>query len=407
MMGNSRPSLRVVTLLENNPYPADARVRPHMEALAAAGYQVTVMALHRRGQPWQEIVNRVRVYRFPLPRGTRAINYGLEFLCATLVMTLLTLWVWLRHGLDVLHIYNPPDCLFVAALLPRLAGKTVIYDVRDLAPEFYLAKFEPGSSLLYKLLVRLERVSSRLADHVVTVNESYRRIIMDRHQVPAENISVVRQGPDVAQIHPVEPDFVLRQRADIIIAYLGTMSNIDGIDHLFRALHHLDQQFGHKDWLCALIGPTPDEPEALEALATELGIGDRTWFTGYMPNEQWVRVVSTADIGVEPGPFNSLNNISTCNKLMDYMALGLPSVAYDLHEHRVTAGEAALYARPNDEMDMARQFAVLIENPALRSQLGTIGRKRIQDHLAWDHQKKHLLTVYAGLTHGSSACQAD
>ena len=218
--------------------------------------------------------------------------------------------------------------------------------------------------------------------------------------------SIVRQGPDPTKIHPVEPDFVLRQRADIIIAYLGTISNIDGIDHLFRALHHLDQQFGHKDWLCVLIGPA-DDPEAFQAMATELGIVDRVWFTGYMPNEQWVRVVSTADIGVEPEPFNSLTDISTCNKLMDYMALGLPSVAYDLHENRVTAAEAALYARPNDEMDMARQFAALIENPALRSQLGTIGRKRIEDHLAWHHQKENLLTVYVGLTNGGSTRQAN
>jgi glycosyltransferase involved in cell wall biosynthesis len=404
-MGNSRPSLRVVTLLENNPYPADARVRPHMEALVAAGCHVTVIALHRRGQPWQEIVNGVRVYRFPLPRGTNATAYALEFLCATILSTMLTLWVWLCYGLDVLHIYNPPDCLFVAALLPRLADKTIVYDVRDLAPELYQAKFEGGSSLLHKLLVRLESISCRLVDHIVTVNESYRRIIMERHQVPAKKISIVRQGPDPAQIHPVETDLVLRQRADIIIAYLGTISNIDGIDHLFRALHHLDQQFGHKDWLCVLIGPA-DESKTYQALATELGISDRTWFTGYMPNEQWIRVVSTADIGVEPEPFNSLTDISTCNKLMDYMALGLPSVAYDLHENHVTAGEAALYARPNDELDMARQFAVLIENPSLRSQLGMIGRKRIEDHLAWEHQKEHLLTLYATLTHGNPACQA-
>lgn len=398
-MDDSRPSVRVVTLLENNPYPADARVRPHMEALAAAGYHVTVIALHRRGQPWREMVNRVRVYRFPLPRGTSAAAYALEFLCATLAMTLLTFWVWLRHGLDVLHVYNPPDCLFVAALLPRLAGKTVIYDLRDLSPELYLAKFEHGGSFLYKLLVRLEGVSCRLADRIVTVNESYRQVIMDRHQVRAEKVSIVRQGPDPAQIQPAEPDLALRQRADIIIAYLGTISNIDGIDHLFRALHHLDHHFGHKDWLCVLVGPS-DDPKEFQALAGELGIDDRTWFTGYMPNEQWIRVVSTAHIGVEPEPLNSLTDISTCNKLMDYMALGLPSVAYDLHENHVTAGEAALYAQPNDEMDMARQFAALIENPALRSRLGAIGRKRIEDHLAWEHQKERLLGVYAGLAHG-------
>jgi len=229
---------------------------------------------------------------------------------------------------------------------------------------------------------------------------------MDRHQVPVEKISIVRQGPNHTEIRPVKPDSGLRQRADIIFAYLGTISDVDGIDHLFRALHHLDQEFGHKDWLCVLVGPA-DGAEEYQVLAAELGISDRTWFTGYMPNEQWVKVVSTADIGVEPEPFNSLTDISTCNKLMDYMALGLPSVVYDLHENRITAGEAALYARPNDEMDMARQFAALIENPSLRSQLGRIGRKRVENHLAWKHQKNFLLNLYASITHDSWAFDID
>lgn len=174
------------------------------------------------------------------------------------------------------------------------------------------------------------------------------------------------------------------------------MAGQDGIDHLLSALLYLDQNFGYKDWHCVLIGPAEDQ-QALEAQAVQLGVSDRTWFHGYMPIEQWLPILSAADICVEPCPANPLNNISTMNKIMDYMALSKPTVAYDLPEHRFTAGEAALYAAPNDQIDLARQIARLIEDIALRSQLGAIGRQRMEKLFAWQYQKERLLTVYVNL----------
>jgi glycosyltransferase involved in cell wall biosynthesis len=366
---------------------------------------MTVICPRRQGESWHESINGVRIYRFPVPAGgTTVVSYLAEFFSATLVITLLILWVWVRHGLDVLLMYNPPDSLFIAGLLPKLTGKTIVYDFRDLAPELYESKFESVNSVLYRLLLWLERCSCCLANHVTVVNESYRRIVMERDRVPPEQVSVIRQGPDLNRVRLTAPESDLRARAKTIIAYLGQMAKQDGIDHLLRALHHLDRRFGHKDWFCVLIGQA-DEPRALEELAAELGIGDRTWFTGYMPSEQWVPILSTADICVEPCPANPLNNISTMNKLMDYMALAKPIVAYDLTEHRVTADESALYAQSDDEVDMARQFARLIEEPELRTRLGAIGCERVKQHLAWHHQRKRLLNVYNDLTQWGDACQ--
>lgn len=397
MSKRGRPP-RVVLVMENNPYHTDVRVRPQAGALAAAGYQTAVICPHRQGQPWRESFDGVQVYRFPNPAvGTGVFSYVIEFLLATLMITLLTLWVWLRDGLDVLLLYNPPDTLFVAGLLPRLAGKTVVYDLRDLAPELYGSKFENASSVLLRLLIWLERCTCRVANHVTVVNESYRQIVMERDGVPPEQVTVIRQGPDLNRVRLTAPITELRGRAKTIIAYLGSMAKQDGIDHLLRALHQLDQRFGQKDWLCVLVGPV-EEPQDLDELGAELGVGDRTWFTGYLPSEQWVPILSTADICVEPCPANPVNNVSTMNKLMDYMALGKPVVAYDLTEHRVTAGEAALYAQPNDEVDLARKLAQLIEQPELRTRLSTIGRERIEQRLAWKHQRKRLLTLYNDLT---------
>jgi glycosyltransferase involved in cell wall biosynthesis len=365
-----------------------------MEALSEAGYQVTVICPRSKGEAGYEVVNNVRVYRFFIPFiGTRSINYICEFFYSTIVLSILAIWVWLRHGLDVMHIYNPPDCLFVAALLPKLAGKTILYDLRDLAPELYLSKFKTGPRAFYSILIWLERLSCRIADHIVVVNESYRQIVLERDRIPAARVSVVRQGPDLNRFKLGQIDLELRNRAKIIITYLGQISSQDGVDHLLRALYYLDQRFGYKDWLCVIIGRA-DDPEELEKLACKLGISDRTWLTGWLPSEKWIPILSTADIGVEPAPENPLNNVSTMNKLMDYMASGKPSVAYDLPEHHVTAGGSALYAIPDDEIDMARQIATLIEDPGLRARMGVIGRQRVEQGLAWSYQKEHLLALY-------------
>lgn len=399
-MANSRPALRIITLLENNPYPRDVRVRPHMEALAGAGYQATVICPRDQGQKWTELINGVRVYRFPpLPAGGRAALYFVEFSWATLVMTILTLWIWMRHGLDVLHIYNPPETLFVAGLLPKLMGKTIVYDLRDISPEVYQSKFEHSSKILFALLVWMEGMMCRMADRIIAVNESYCNRLVARHDLAPGRISVVRQAPDLKQVHPTDPDLALRSRAGTIIAYMGSMAVQDGIDHLLAALSHLRRQFNREDWLCALVGPAEDQ-QGLEALAARLGVSDRTWFSrGFMPLEQWLPILSAADICVEPCPANPVNNISTMNKIMDYMALGKPTVAYDLHEHRVTAGEAALYALPNDKVDFARQIVRLMDDEALCSRLGAIGRRRMEQQFAWPYQKQRLLDVYANLGH--------
>ncbi len=370
-----------------------------MEALASAGYQVAVICPRASGECWREAVEGVRVYRFPtLVAGTHAASFIKEFLWATLVMTFLMLWVWMRDGMDVLHIYNPPESLFIAGLLPKLAGKSIVYDLRDIAPELYQSKFEHSSALLYRLLIWMERIMCRLADHVIVVNESYRRVVMERDRVTAERVSIVRQGPDLDQVKLVDPDPELRARAGTIIAFLGRMARQDGVDHLLAALHYLDQHFDRKDWLCALVGPVEDG-QPLEALAADLGVSDRTWFSpGFLPIEEWLPILSSADICVEPCPASPLNNISTMNKIMDYMALSKPTVAYDLAEHRATAGEAALYAKPNDQMDLARQIARLMDDAGLRARLGATGRERMEQLFAWQYQKQRLLAAYAGLT---------
>jgi len=395
-MSNSKRSLRVITLLENNPYPLDYSAHPQMETLAAAGYDVTVICPRGGDQVSRETINGVHVYRFRMPYfGTKPIGYMLEFMYASVIMAILTLLVWARSGLDILHIYNPPDTLFGAGILPKLLGKRIIYHIRDLSPEVYKSKYTSVSPALNRVLIWLEKISCVLADHVIVVNESYRQIILGRHKLPIQRVTIVRHGPVLDSNYVAQPDTDLAGRAKVIFAYLGNMAKQDGVDHLLRALHHLDLTFGYQDWFCVLIGRA-DDLQGLQKMANDLGIGNRTWFTGFIPEDKMLSYLSTAHICVDPDPSNPLNDVSTLCKLMDYMALGKPSVAYGLREHQVTAGEAALYAQPNDEVDMARQFVRLINDPGLRISLGEIGRQRIAKQLAWSFRRKIYLLYMAG-----------
>lgn len=396
-MADSERRLRVVTLVENTSYIPSARVRPHAEALAAAGYQVTVISPRAPHEPARETVNGVTLYRFPMPiKGTGALTHLVEFALSTIAGVVLTLWVWARRGLDVLHIYAPPDSIMCAGLLPRLAGRAVVYDLRDLSPELYRSHFGRTSPLLHRLLLLMERACCQLAQEVIVVNESYRRVVMERDGVSPERVSVVRYGPDLEAVYPTAEELDIRAGAQTVIGYLGKMARQDGVDHLLRALGHLDATLGYRDWRCVLVG-SADDLEGLKEQAAELGIADRVLFTGFLPRERWIRVLSTADICAEPAPANPLNDVSTMIKLMDYMSLAKPTVAFDLPESRVTAGEAALYARPNDELHFARQIARLIDDPELRARLGSTGRERMEQGLAWPYQRARLLALYARL----------
>jgi glycosyltransferase involved in cell wall biosynthesis len=196
-----------------------------------------------------------------------------------MILTIMTLWIWLRQGMDILHVYNPPDTLFVCSILPRLAGKTIIYHLRDLGPELYLAKFNRPQKLIVKTLSLLEGISCRLANHIIVVNGSYQEKIMERQKIYPEQITIIRQGPDLDRIQLVDPILEVRFRAKTIIAFIGYMAKQDGIDHLLKSLYYLDRCFEYHEWLCLLIGSS-ETPHEIEAMAEELGIRDRIWLTG-------------------------------------------------------------------------------------------------------------------------------
>jgi glycosyltransferase involved in cell wall biosynthesis len=369
-------------------------VRREAQTLADAGHQLTVIAPRGGNEVTHEIIEHVQVIRYPaLPDGEGVLAYASEFIYVTFATTLLVLWIWLRQGLDVLHVHNPPDTLFVAGLLPRLFGKTFIYDHHDLAPELYLAKFQKDGGFVYGILRLLEKWTCKTADHIVEVNESYMRSDMERNRVNEDKTIIVRNAPALSSLNPPTRDEKLAHRAKIVAGYLGHIAKQDGVDHMVKALHYAQEACGFDDWYAVIIGPGK-ELESLKQLASDLGITDKIWFTGFLANAEWREKLNSVDICFVPDPVNPLNERSTMMKMMDYMALGKPIVAYDMIENRVSGGDAALYARPGEHEDLALQFIRLAEDPSLRQRLGERGRQRMQDHLAWEFSAQHLIDLY-------------
>ncbi|MFN8497374.1 MAG: glycosyltransferase family 4 protein [Anaerolineae bacterium] len=394
----TRPT-RVLMLVENNPYPFDGRVRSEAESLASAGYRVTVVCPRESGQPHYEVIADVRVYRFvAVAEGHGLVGYAREYLYATLWLLVYYVYLLLRHGFDIVHVYNPPDTVGIIGLLTKLLGKKFVYDHRDPSPDLYASKFDSDSGLIYATLIWLEHLCCRHAHLVIAPNEYCRDLEITRHHVPAHNIAVVYNGPKLDRFVPRPPAPIVRNRAPNIIAFLGHISSQDGVDHLLRALYHLRFDLGREDFFCIIVGPSDDE-DALRRQLDALDLAGYVWLTGKIPfGETLLAYLSAADICVEPAPSSPLNNIATFVKVMEYMALGKPIVAYDLPGNRFLADASALYARVNDPADFADKLAGLMDAPTMRQAMGCQGQRRVRDRFAWEKSAETLLHAYQRLT---------
>ena len=393
---------RVLMLLENNPFPQDPRPRREARALIDAGYQIAIICPAAAEQCWRETVNGVRVYRYPAPPAPSGVlGYLWEYAYSMLASFVLSLLVFLRDGFDVIHAHNPPDTFVFVAAFYKLLGKRFVFDHHDLAPEMYHARFRSaGNPLIHKALIWAEKLSCRLADHVIATNQSYKSVEIARGKVPEERITIVRNGPEIKNDFSAAPDPGLRGLGKTILGYVGVMGHQDGVDYLLRALHQLIFNLGRRDFYCVIIGGKGEARESLKILCNELGLDDYVWFTGWVSDEDLNRYLWAADICADPDPANPFNDRSSMIKMTEYMARGKPIVAFDLPEHRFTAQEAAVYVRPNDELEFARALAQLMDDPQRRNEMGAFGRRRAIAELAWHHSVQNLLRAYRIVTAG-------
>ena len=390
-----RDAPRILIIVQNLPVPFDRRVWLECQALVSAGYRVAVVCPKGSGDPAYQVIDSVELYKYrPYAPGGSKISFIAEYAYSFLA----TMWGALkarRSGrFAAIQACNPPDIFWPLALAFRaLEGTRFVFDHHDLCPELFQSRFPRGPKLPYKGLLALERRTHRAANHVISTNDSYREIAMTRSGKRADEVTVVRTGPDLRRLRPGEPDPELRRGYRYLVAYIGVMGPQDGVDIVVRAADIVVSKLGRDDIAFTLIG-SGDCFDDLVALRDQLGLAGHVEFTGRAPDEQVMRIMSTADAGLSPDPKNPLNDVSTMNKTMEYMVFGLPVVAFDLRETRVSAGDAAVYVQPNDEQRYAEAIVALLDDEPRREVMGKYARERVEQELAWDHQESIYLGVY-------------
>jgi len=389
---------RVLIIVQNLPVPFDRRVWLECRALVSAGHQVSVICPKGAGDPSYAVLETVELYKYrPYAPGGSKISFITEYVYSFLATAWLTFKARRSGRFDAMQACNPPDIFWpIARVLRRLDHTAFVFDHHDLCPELYKSRFPSGSRLPLRGLLALERMTHRTADHVISTNESYRQIAITRSGKASSDVTVVRTGPDPERLSRGPEELSLRRGRPFLAVYIGVMGPQDGVDIVVRAADVIVHELGRADIAFTLIG-SGDCFDDLVALRDELGLAGHVEFTGRAPDELVRQIMSTADVGLSPDPKNPLNDISTMNKTMEYMAFELPVVAFDLHETRVSAGDAAIYVKPNDVHDYAAAILDLVDNESRRHELGKLGRARVEQELAWSRQERAYLGVYQAL----------
>lgn len=392
---------RVVILVENLSVPFDRRVWQESRALVDAGYRVEVICprgTKRDTEPYAEIEG-VRIHRYPLTAATGGpAGYAREYSTALWHTTRLLRALASEGPVDVVHACNPPDILFLAALSIRGTGTRFVFDHHDLVPELFASRFTGGPAPLLWGVKAMERATFWYADAVICTNESYRRAAIERGGLPPDRVTVVRSAPDLTRFVPVPPQPELKRGKPFLACYLGVMGPQDGVDYALRALAHLRHGLGRDDFHATFIG-SGDAYDECVALCHDLRIDDCVNFTGRVPDEDVQALLSTADVCLSPDPKNPLNDVSSMNKVVEYMAMSKPLVSFDLHEARVTAEDAAVYTRGDgdDVQEFGRLVGELFDDPERCRAMGERGRRRVEESLSWETSRANLLRAYEEL----------
>jgi len=391
-----KPGKGILVILQNGPIEDDLRVRREILALRDSGYRVSLVCPDIGLDKKRLDIKGVYFFRYPSPGlGDDFKSYISEYLYSWFQTAKLSLKAYRKVGFDAIHACNPPDIFFPLGKIYQFLGKKFVFDQHDLTPEMYLSRFSETNTKLYKILRSLEYLTYRTADAVLVTNHSYRGIAAARGKVPAERVYIVRNGPYLTFSETTSfNNERLKNGHKFLICCMGQMAPQDGVDYLLRAADYLINRKGRKDICFALVGDGSSIGN-LKQMAREMSISEHVVFTGWIRDQELLRsYLVTADVCVSPEPKSSFNEHSTFIKVLDYMSAGKPIVAFDLPETRASAGDAALYAEPNNEVELAEKIELLLADEKLRHRMGRHGKERVESALLWEHSKPNLIKAY-------------
>ncbi len=393
---------KILIIVQNLPVPFDRRVWLEATTLTQSGYQVSIICPKGKGFDQSfERLEGIDIYRYHLPiEASGTLGFILEFVWCFLRTTMKSIKIaLLGRGFDVIHACNPPETYWVLGGFWKLFGKEFLFDHHDLSPEMYEAKFGKKTGVIYQMLLLFERLTFQTAKVVITTNESHKEIAKARGGKRDEEVFVVRSGPDLNRFNTYPPDDQWKKGKPYLLVYLGEICKQDGVDHLVRAVKILRDTFGRQDFHCVFVGGGPYQ-KTIKSYANEQHVSEYCTFTGRVSDEDLCRILSSADVGVDPDPKNDWSDKSTMNKIMEYMYFGLPIVSYDLKEAQVSAGDAAIYAESNSEEALAKSIAYLLDHSDARNEMSRIGYTKLREELSWEHSIAPLLQAYTQVFSG-------
>jgi glycosyltransferase involved in cell wall biosynthesis len=390
-------SPRCVIIVENLPVPFDRRVWQEANALKDAGWEVSVICPKNEQHPLAfEEINGIAIYRHSLPVEARGkLGFLIEYASALFHEARLLLKIAFTRGFDVVQACNPPDLIFLVAAPYRLFGKKFVFDHHDLCPELYAAKYN-RHDFFHKLLLLAEKCTFRLADRVISANDTYRDIAITRGGCDPDSVTTVYSVPDRQRLRRVEPNEKLRGNAAVVLGYIGIIADQDGVDHLVRMMYHIKYDAARQGVRAVIVGDGPALASVKE-LARSLGVAEHVTFTGYLRGEALLAAISTFDIGVIPDPVNEYNDKISMNKVFEYSALGIPSVAYDLSETRRLLGPAGTFAKEAAPRSLADAALPLIDDETRRHDMGARALRLAEDKFNWDSEARKYVAAYAEL----------
>jgi len=386
-----------VIIVENLPVPLDRRVWQEASALRDAGWKVSVICPRTEKYPLEyEVIDDIAIYRHPLPLEARGrFGFIAEYGAALFHETRLLAKVLRREGFDLIQACNPPDLIFLVAAPYRMLGKRFVFDHHDVTPELFTAKFGQ-KGVLHALLRMMEWLTFKSADVVISANETFRQIAIGRGGKQPNDVITVYSIPDKSRLQRVEPDARLRNGKASVLGYVGIVGDQDGLDHLVRAVYLLRTKHQFTDFQAIVVGDGPALQSA-KALAQELGVEESITFTGYLSGEQLLRHLSSFDIGVMPDPVNEYNDKISMNKVFEYCALGIPSVAYPLAETRHLLGDAGVFSRTTEPAGLAEACLTLLRDKSLRKRTSAHAKRLSDTKFSWDRERSKYVAAFERL----------
>ncbi|KAB2661236.1 MAG: glycosyltransferase family 4 protein [Verrucomicrobia bacterium] len=388
------PKPAILIIVENLPVPLDRRVWQEACALRDMGYQVVIICPQMKGYTAsEELLDGIQIYRHKISLEANGIlGFFLEYTSALWGETILAWKAFRRHRFKLIHLCNPPDILFLVAWPFKLWGVRVIFDVHDLWPEMFEAKFKKGG-LLYNAVNLAQRLTYACADVVLATNQTNRSAALQNGKKQPEDVFVVRTAPKIPNLE-TPADLALKKGRPYLVGYVGVMGSADGVHFLIEAINHIVNSIGRHDVQFLLMGNGP-EFDSLVALRDQYNLQNYVDFPGWALNDYLFKALKTIDIGVTCDPPNAYNHSCTMNKVLEYMVFGKAQVMFDLVESRASAGEAALYVPGESPQRLADGILELLDDPVRREKMGQLGASRLRSELNWERSVAELERAYA------------